>query len=385
MVNNLKKIKYNYFYFLLVLLPIVSLVSYLLISEISEEVDYRAYPSIIIFGILMYLNKKSLNSYIILTIFLIYSLFNKVGTFSAGAGYMMDYCLTCLTLFTLPKIKFNKINIKIIDNSIFIFCYSIIISYLLTLNINESNGYERVYLVGFIIPHAFSYMMAIFVYYFMKRKKIILAIIPFLLGCFAGTRTGLLLSLLTVVSVLLNGLTIKKIIIYFFYFVSFVILLNFIVNKSPIIKNQFDSISNAFNDFSFSTSTNDQKSIDFSSHRSLLFALGLDQINKDGISYENIIGRGPRASYIFNDNKTGSALWFHNDFMEILFSLGVINLIFYLFAIFKYYFYTKNTYFLIFVLFSAFTNGFFFYYSFVIIGIHYLSIYFEIHENSSDK
>ena len=350
-----------------------------------EEVDYRAYPSIIIIGILMYINRSSFYSYFILTILLSYSVFYKIGSLSSNSGYMMDYCLTCMTLLTLPKIKFNIIDIKIVDKSIFILCYGIIISYILTLKINETNVYERVYLVGFIIPHAFSYMMAIFVYYFMKRKKIIWAVIPFLFGCFAGTRTGLILSLLTVIAVLSNGITKKKILIYLFYFTSFVILFNFVLRETPIFKNQYDSISNSFNDFSFSASTNDQKSIEFSSHRSLLFAFGLEQIVKDGISYENIIGRGPRSSYIFNDNKTGSALWFHNDFIEILFSLGIINLIFYFFSIFKYYLHTKNTYFLIFILFSAFTNGFFFYYSFVIIGIHYLSIYFEIHENSTDK
>ena len=57
----------------------------------------------------------------------------------------------------------------------------------------------------------------------------------------------------------------------------------------------------------------------------------------------------------------GNKIWMHNDFIEILFSLGFIGLLFYLFFFFKIINKYKSTYLFLFIVISGMINGFIYY------------------------
>jgi hypothetical protein len=286
---------------------------------------------------------------------------------------MITFTLTCLALITLPKLDVIKLSKEKIDLYFSILCYSIIILFFCTAVLRRDVLAKRAYLEGYIIPHAFAYYMAIFGYYFLMRRKFLLAGIPLIAGCIVGTRTGVMLILLAILSFLLIELKSLKFatIIKISIIGGILIIALFIFSGKA--RSQLNSVFNSFKGFSYSVEKGDKTSKSYSSNRSLLMAIGIDQIRKDGISISNILGRGPRSSYEFIRKSLTWKIWFHNDFMEIAFSLGIINLIIYLYAIFYYCKKMKSLFFFLFLLIAAFTNGFYFYSSFTLIGVHYLT------------
>lgn len=367
---------------LIAVFPITQLISYLL-GE-NTGLDYRAYPSLIIFLYFVLFVKRSKESIILLSIFVCYSFLFSSSTLSGRAGYMIDFSLTCLAFLILPKLELYNIKPKVIDTFVIILCYGIIITYILTSHyISEDNGFRNYY-VGFIIPHAFAYYMAIFVYYFLKRNITILALVPLLLGIYTGTRVGIMLCILSVIAFYYEKYKSRKMLVILSSFIVGIVIVLALYNASPLIRNQVDLVLNAFSGFDLKLLNNENDSLHFTSNRSLLMTIGLEKIFSDGFSFNNLIGRGPRASYDFIENSLSWRLWFHNDYLDILFNLGFVNLIFYIITCIYYYRKTKSRYFLLFVSISAFTNGFFLYSSFSIIGIHYLIFHIRKHQIASE-
>jgi hypothetical protein len=365
------------------ILPFTQLVSYILGD--NTGLDYRAYPSLIIFIYLIVFMKFSKESIALLSIFILYSILFSSSSLSGRAGYMIDFSLTCLAFLFLPQLDLYKIKLRTIDLFVIILCYGIIIAYILTSHyVSEDNGFRNYY-VGFIIPHAFAYYMAIFIYYFMKRNKAIFAVVPLLLGLYTGTRVGIILCLLSVTVFYYEKYKSKKLHVILTTFISGIVIIIVLYNVNPLVKNQFDLAFNAFKGFDFTLFKNDNDSLHFTSNRSLLMSIGLEKIFYEGFSFNNLFGRGPRASYDFIENALSWRLWFHNDYLDILFNLGFINLIIYISAIIYYFRTTKSLYFILFVSISAFTNGFFLYSSFSIIGLHYIITYIRNLQISSGK
>ena len=368
------------FLILLCLIPISQVFSYIISKDMS--VDYIAYPSIIIFYFLVNKKINSIKSAIVVIIFLIYTFFFSNNNLTGRAGYMIGFVLTIASLLILPDIYFyKKFYRKIfIDRVMVVLCYSIMVIYFLTGNIWTDVSGTRNYFSGYIIPHAFSYYMSVFVYYFLMCSKKRYAIFPFLSGVLMGTRTGFLINFISLAAFFFTLMSRNNIINIFKFIIISIIILLILFTFIPELRLQLLNIGESLSIFLTSLVGNNNDLEDNSSRRSLLFTIGFNQIKKDGFAIENIIGRGPRSSYEFIGSTTGMNLWFHNDLVEIMYSLGIVNLILYLLSIFYYCIKTKSFFFFLYLFIAILLNGFFLYASFTIIAIHYLAKYSLIHD-----
>jgi len=362
--------------FLLIALMILTLIVSFLIEPGS---NYNSYTYLVTFLILFYCRPISNTSIYLFAIIIVYSLAYDIDYLSSRLGYMLTFSLTCITLYVFPGLKLTKITEKQSLKFVTFLCYSIVGFYYFTSTLAENIGSTRYYLKGFIIPHQFAYFMSIFAYFFLKRGKYFLGVIPVLYTLYVGTRTGLVLISFIIMAHLYSkrkSINIKSLArVVFFIGFSFVLIFSI---ENPIRKqltNTFDLLSIS----SISISSDSQDAADFTSNRNFLAIIGLTEIANDGVSTSNLIGRGPRSSYGFIEDRLNWNIWFHNDFLEIVFSLGFLHLFLYLYFIYSYSRRTKSKFFLFFVLISATTNGFFFYTSFVLIGIHYLAVHKQIH------
>ena len=95
-----------------------------------------------------------------------------------------------------------------------------------------------------------------------------------------------------------------------------------------------------------------------------------------------LFGRGFNASLSANLKNTSSAIWFHNDFLSIIYSYGILPLLLYISLFVMIYKKHKNAIknnvylFLMFTSFclSAFFNGFYYYYTIIILYLFYAMI-----------
>tara|TARA_B110000238_G_scaffold191183_1_gene225123 strand:+ start:1095 stop:2234 length:1140 start_codon:yes stop_codon:yes gene_type:complete len=371
---NKNSINGKLLFFLIALMIITLIVSFF----IEPGSNYNSYPYLIAFLILFFSRPISKTSIYLFTIIILYSLVFDIDYLSSRLGYMLTFSLTCISLYVFPFLKLKNINEKQILKFVTLLCYSIIVCYYFTSVMTENIDSTRYYFKGFIIPHQFSYFMSIFVYFFFNKRKYYLAIIPIIYTFYVGTRTGLVLIVFIIIVHFYSSLktinvkTFTKVI--FFIGLIFVPILSF---ENPI-KKQLTNTFDLLNISSISSSSDSQEATDFTSNRNYLIIIGLTKIANEGDSTLNIFGRGPRSSYIFIEDTLNWKIWFHNDFLEIVFSLGFLHFFLYLYLIYNYSKRTKSFFFLFFVLISGLTNGFFFYTSFVLIGIHYLTVHRQI-------
>jgi O-antigen ligase len=360
--------------FLIALMILTLIVSFF----IDPGSNYNSYPYLIAFLILFFSRPNSKISIYLLGIIIYYSVMFDDQHFSSRAGYMLTFSLTCISLYILPYLTLKDISRNQINNSLIIICYSIIITYFFTSEVSTDISLSRVYFKGFIIPHQFVYLMAIFVHYFLLQKKYLLTVLPIIYSVYVGTRTGMILILLTLFAyffLMFQAKYRKKILKFIFIFLLFIVTL--FITENPIQK-QITEVFQLLNPTSLLVDSESEESTNFTSNRNVLIIAGVTQIRLDGISPKNFFGRGPRSSYSFIERTLNWNIWFHNDLLEIIFSLGFLNLIIYLKLITSYCKKTKSKFFFFFIMISALTNGFFMYTSFVIIVVHYLTSHEKI-------
>ena len=152
--------------FLIALMILTLIVSFF----IDPGSNYNSYPYLIAFLILFFSRPNSKISIYLLGIIIYYSVMFDDQYFSSRAGYMLTFSLTCISLYILPYLTLKDISRNQINNSLIIICYSIIITYFFTSEVSTDISLSRVYFKGFIIPHQFVYLMAIFVHYFLKKR-----------------------------------------------------------------------------------------------------------------------------------------------------------------------------------------------------------------------
>lgn len=102
-----------------------------------------------------------------------------------------------------------------------------------------------------------------------------------------------------------------------------------------------------------------------------------------------LIGRGFNSSLEANLENTSNRIWFHNDFLSIFYSYGIIAIIIYIYLFVMMYkkhksFIKQNIF--IFLMFhsfwlSAFFNGFYYYYTILVLFLFYQMIYMERNYN----
>ncbi len=359
------------------LIPLIQLFSYLYSGKTLQNqeiiVDFSAYLLLIFFIYFLIIPKQNF-WFRIITIFFVffYTFFYRDFSLSNKIGYILPFIVTIQALTFLPKIILNRIQIKFVNFSSILIFYVIIFSYILTLNKHEEGG--RIYFDGFIIPHQFVYYLAIFSYFFTKKKMYLHLILPIILVFIIGTRTGLILTIISILGG--SGITfnLKKILIYTILFTLFYFIFIFFTKYSneKIQNLQNNSLFESFSGITKDLSLDDLESAKVTSGRSLFLLYGINEISTSSFA-TNLLGRGPRSSYNFNDFYLGLNVWFHNDFMEVLFTFGFVTLFIYIYKIFTFSFFYKSKYILSFILIACFVNGFFFYSTIVLLSIFTLS------------
>ncbi|TDW48588.1 O-antigen ligase-like membrane protein [Flavobacterium sp. 270] len=352
----------------ILIIPIIQFLEFYL-SGAKDVLEYTVgnslipYVNIVVFIIIIYKSRFEKKQLFLLLVLVFYSLFFK-NSFANNASYMINIVITCslLLFFTDSKIEeLSKNQEKIL------ICFSISLIFLYYYFSSEKFYEDRFYLVGFIIPHQFSYYCAFLLYYFINKKKFLVTIFIGLAGIYVGVRSGFLAILISSLSYFRTINTNKKATIVFKILLASLFLylaIGSINNKSF---EKIDTlISNTFN-------TNKQGQDEYTASRSIIWFNLFEQVKQDGISFQNIIGRGPRSSYEFNNRKIGVAIWMHNDILDILFSLGAFGVFIYVFSFYKYLTTYKDLISLFLFLVLVFTNGFFTYSPLTLIVLHRLA------------
>lgn len=329
---------------LIIALPIINIVEFYIINGgiVSETLiankSVIPYFYLAVFVLIIVRTKFNIVQVGILVYFFIYVFYFDSFTLANNASYLIPFVLTC-SLLVLPREK--KLKLSIIQNNTIIVVYSfaIILYYI----VGQNRFFEdRFYLVGFVIPHHFSYYCAIFTLFLLKQGKFIFAIIVTMAGIYVGARSGILVSILC----------------YIYYFLSNPVY-KIYLKSACLILGLVGIVSYSTLGFDFLTNNLPASSSD--NTRTLLWINMSNQVEIDGLSWENLFGRGPRSSYEYNYNTLGLELWMHNDFFEVFFTLGAVGLIFYLICLTKFFNLFKNWFFIGFIVILIATNGFFTY------------------------
>ena len=350
MIKNKRyfKIFTNWEYVLLIIsVPCIEIIEFFFIKGGSVSETYVSSNSLVpylyflVFLIIVCRSGFDLKQVGLLIYLILNTLLYNQFSLANNASYLIPYILACSLLILNPQapIELNKKQ----ENTVIAFYFFIIFFYYY---FAQDRLYEdRFYLVGFVIPHQFSYYCAIFTFYLLSKNKVYLAIIATIAGAYVGARSGLIASAIG----------------YLFYF--------FIINKKqkssiigPVIMIAFlimfylyldgSLINKVFEGFNSSSSDDT---------RTLLWLNMWNVVYQDGIDFINIFGRGPRSSYTFNSSSLGLDLWMHNDLFEILFTLGILGLLIYFYSFYKFYNNYKNYFAVLFLLVLIITNGFFTY------------------------
>lgn len=209
---------------------------------------------------------------------------------------------------------------------------------------SESDYYEveRVYKEGFVLSHTACYYLSVLGYFLYLLRVRFLSICLWLYVITLGARVGF---------------------IYIFIAVIMLFIGHFPFLSKAMYKNKYSLWGGIIFSLFVGGSIVIQKVgteglMVFTSGRSVFWMNAWNTIYRSGYSWINFFGRGPKYSVIFNERTFGLKIWMHNDFIDILFNVGVIGLVIYLSA-YIYYFNRVNAMFLFMVFtFTAIFNGF---------------------------
>lgn len=299
---------------------------------------------------------------------IIYMLFTHNGDFLNRFQYMLSFMLTVGALFTIDKLKISEIT-KINKTAVFGCFLTFALLNLFFAKPSEGGLDGRIYYIGFIGAHEFSYLTAYLGYFLLKMKNK-WGLLIVLMGFPVGARSGLVLNM---------------IVLFYFFWVTFRnskfgIMIYSVIGvactallfsmKSDILEN-ISLITSTFENFTFDIFSEDNEmAFMLTASRNILWAIFFQKVISDGFCIDNLIGRGPYSSNLMNERIYGEALWMHNDFFDIFFCLGLLGLILYFFAIYRFFKNTgKDYFFLAMLVLSGFTNGFFGYKAIVIIAL----------------
>jgi len=352
----------------IIIIPIIQFLEFYL-SGAKDVLTYTVvnsfipYVNIIAFTLIIYKSKFDKKQLFLLAVFVFYSIFFK-NSFANNASYMINIIITCSLLLFFTECKIEKLSKR--QEKILIY-FSISLVFLYYFYSSEKFYEDRFYLVGFIIPHQFSYYCAFLLYYFINKKKNLISVFIGLAGVYVGVRSGflaILISSLSYFRTINTGRVVSITLRILFVFVFIYLIIGSVNNKSF---EKIDTlISNTFN-------TNKQGQDEYTASRSIIWLNMFEEVKQDGFSSENIIGRGPRSSYEFNNKKIGVAIWMHNDILDILFSLGIFGVCVYVYSFYRYLTAYRNIISVLLFLVLIFTNGFFTYSPLSLIVLHRLA------------
>src|SRR6266542_724663 len=109
-IKNREVINGKLLILLICLFPITQLINYLVST--TEQLNYHAYPSLLIFFIFFFLRPFNKISVLLVIFFLVYSFLFSVDSFSGRASYMIAFSLTCITFSILPNLRIGNIKLE---------------------------------------------------------------------------------------------------------------------------------------------------------------------------------------------------------------------------------------------------------------------------------
>jgi hypothetical protein len=371
--------------FLLFWLPTAySLFSFIL-SLVGIPFQAGAYIELLIFiyllAFLAKITKSGLLPFLILTLFITYSLLG-VGDVFGKARESVSFFLAITALLTLPKLNIKKEDLTKSHKMITTFIPFLLIAYFLSIVTRGIYLDTRVYLSGFIIAHAFNYLVILLGFYMHQYKFKKYGFFLISLSIFTGTRSGLILALLTFIYLFLKDHPLNLKLIIRFVLMSFIVVFALMSLRSHI--PTLDTVLKTFEGkggSSYSYNLLDKGNIEFSYGRTYLWfnAYHYFQKQSNGAFIPVIIGHGSFAIENLSNNLYRKSFWMHNDFVQIYFCYGLMGILIYLIAILKFrkYNYYGN-YFFIFLLLSAMLNGF---YKYAV--IQYLIIFYLLDKTNN--
>lgn len=215
----------------------------------------------------------------------------------------------------------------------------------------EENALDK---KGFIISHAFGYYLATFAFYFAYRKKILWVFILTGLCFFFARRTNLLIIAF---SWLYIGYSRYGKRVYLFMLPIFLFGAYKLFNSSYM------------GEFAFSLDTNDTDAAVFTSGRSLFWGTFLNLLTSGKMTLtEYLFGMGPASSFDFNLTHSGLRVWMHNDFVDLLFCMGIFGLAIYVVLLYR-QISKLGIYFAAFAIIAGMVNGFVIYSTFPVLCV----------------
>lgn len=331
------------------LFSIASILAYIVMFIYSESKE-----KVCLFGVALYSC-----SYVLLT---------HNGDFLNRFQYMLSFMLTVGALLTIDKLKISEIT-RINTTLAFVF-FLTFASLNLFFSVPKEGGLDgRIYYIGFIGAHEFSYLTA-YLGYFLLRMKNKWGLVIVLMGFPVGARSGLLLNMIVLFYFFWDTFRESKfaILLYLLMGVGGSV---FVISMKGEILDNLSMITSTFENFTLDIfSEENQMAFMLTASRNILWAIFFQKVASDGFCLDNLIGRGPYSSNLLNERIYGEALWMHNDFFDTFYCLGLLGLLFYIFAIYRFFINTgKDYFFLAMLILSGFTNGFFGYKAIVIIAL----------------
>ena len=343
-------------------LEILLFFSYIVLVYIfGGDADTTYYYAIVIFVLFIIelfkmIKTKRIKWNIVISILLIFTFYCLLSSFWAEypeKAINRAKTLAILSIFLI--VSFNmfmsiknsyEILLKLIlwagfTFSIYIICYYNPINYFNLLITGKRIGAEisNVNLIG--LQTSISVLIALFFATFKDKRYYLVLILPLIVALGTGSRKALITIILGFVAVLLmkfkSKITLKNVISLFVYIIAFIIIMNILL-KIDIFSSAFSRFENMIN--AYINNDSGDSSIE---ERNLFITSGIEAFKNNPI-----FGLGAGNSNIVTYALVGKNTYLHNNFVELLATLGVIGFCIYyyiyIYLVFKYAKMLKDNY-----------------------------------------
>ncbi|WP_428661403.1 hypothetical protein [Runella sp.] len=355
--NKTLKVQNKDVYILLFFLPSISCLYFWLriVTGINVQIGsyFNFFLTLYLF-FLIYKQNLELILYIVLSICIIASSYNIIlGTkINESFSYLFTLANIIFAFFIFPEFDFSEIKIAKLKNGFIWFSILFVIVYefssVYALSRNNSSEYyqvERIYKEGFVISHLACYYLGVMGYFLYLMRQRILAIALFGYVITLGARIGLIyLAIAVALLILRNFPVLWKSIFRWRYIILLIIAIGLTIATTIALQK-----------------IGPEGLMVFTSGRSIFWMNAISKIKTDGYSLINFFGRGPKASFTFNEATFGLKIWMHNDYLDLLFNIGVWGLCLYLYSLVYFFNRVKALYLFLVFIFASLFNGFLYY------------------------
>lgn len=319
--------------------------------------------------------------------------FAMILLYSYFTNYSLDYymfntkslitSIILYSVFSKREIQ-EKFTLFIRKKKMILTLQLTVIIILIFISIITKSGFENVwngeYFRGTLAtPHFLAYYTIVlysisnYLYIITKNKIYIIYAITFI--CFSaltGARVPFIaLCLLIASNILFNKSNkIKLLVIGLISSISFIIFKNIDSINIPMI-NKFQNISG-----------NSSQLNELTSGRLWFWTYDISKFNSFD-SYGKLLGKGFDYPYYINYMLTSSAIWAHNDFINLILSIGIIGCAIYAYFVVKFCVKSKSITLFILLMFLANLNALYGDYNFVL-GIPFILVYLKVFSSKQD-